>query len=108
MKNKTEILKEMYKTLKEGKIVEICPDDVIVAETMMVKNKKYKTWRCTWKNTGKCWLKTDYRWSRPKSYICWRCAGQSANDMSLQNLRWICKNIAKSTDYYFRVADNCW
>ena len=38
-----------------------------------------------------------------RDYFFWERFGSSANKVTMQDLRWICKVIAKSTDYSYTL-----
>ena len=75
---KTENLKNAYKAIKQGKIIDC--------------------------NGCRIWI----AWSEHggHEYIFWRSYGQSAERLGLQNLRWIMKQIAGSEDYSFKVVES--
>jgi hypothetical protein len=75
---KTKRLKQMYSDLKNGFIV------------------------CC--NGCKIWMDEAAERSsngRYKTFIYWEHYGRAANECSLSDLRWICKTIAKSSDYEY-------
>lgn len=84
---KTERLKSAYNDLKEGKIIEFQSD---------------RGMHCN----CKCWIANSNNSKCKKRFIHWRCFGQSANRMSLNDLRWIAKNIAHCTTYEYTIVNN--
>lgn len=85
---KTDKLKNAYKDMKNGKIIEFLSD-----------NGGYNC---------KCWVANSNNSADKRKYIFWRGYGQSANRMSLNELRWIAKMIAKCTTYDYRIVSNTW
>lgn len=83
---KTEKLKSAYNDIKNGKIIEFLPDEGFY--------------------TCRCWIAKSNNPQDKRSYIFWRSAGQSANRMSLNELRWIAKTIAKYTTYNYRTVNS--
>lgn len=83
--NKTEKLKMAYKEIKEGKIIEFQSDEG-------------KMYNC------RVWIKNCNKSNR--KYIAYRCFGQSAMRMGLDNLRWISKTIGKCTTYDYRIVES--
>lgn len=86
--SRTEKLKSAYNDMKNGKIIEFLSDDGF--------------YKC------KCWIANSSNSNNKRKYIFWRNAGQSANRMSLNELRWIAKTIARCTTYDYRIASNIW
>lgn len=84
---KTERLKMAYNDLKAGKIIEFQSD-------------KGKYYNC------KCWISNSKNPNCKKRFIFWKCFGQSANRMSINDLRWIAKTIAHCTTYEYTVTNN--
>lgn len=85
---KTERLKRAYKDLKLGKIIEFIPDE-----------GKQKL-----KHGCKCWI-SEGKLNKRK-YLSWNYFGSSANRMSLDNLRWIARNIGDCTTYEYKVVNS--
>lgn len=75
---KTENLKNAYKAIKNGKIIDC--------------------------NGCKIWI--DWSEHGRHKYIFWLSYGSSAERLGLQNLRWIMKVIAGSEDYSFKVVES--
>jgi hypothetical protein len=88
---KTERLKQAYADLKSGKIIEFITDE----------DKRHTKDGC------KCWIRESAN-NPNKHYIYWQHFGNSANDMSLQSLRWIAKTIAKCSTYEYKIVNSVW
>ena len=84
---KTEKLNRAYEEMKQGKIIEF-------------KSDRGKYYNC------KCWIAPSSNPDSKRNYIFWRSFGQSANRMSLSNLRWIAKVIGTCTTYDYDVVPN--
>lgn len=80
---KTEKLQSAYNELQNGKIVEFTSE----------KGKYYNV---------RCWINKSE--TNNRNYIFWRCFGQSANRMTLNDLRWIAKTIGKCFDYDYKIV----
>lgn len=85
---KTEKLKAAYNDLKNGKIIEFIPDS----------NKK--TSGC------KCWIGKSSNPNCKRKFIFWHHAGNSANAMSLKDLRWIAREIGDCTSYNYKIVQS--
>lgn len=79
---KTENLKSAYKAIKDGHIIDCNGCRIWVGPAVYRHGEPFGNRQC----------------------ICWRCYGQSANPMGLQNLRWIMKVIAGSDDYSWKIV----
>lgn len=84
--SKTDKLKTAYTDLKSGKIIEFLSDD--------------KSRNC------RCWIGGSSNQNDKRKYIFWNCFGQSANRMSLSELRWIAKVIGKCTTYDYKCVNS--
>lgn len=82
---KTEKLKMAYEEIKKGKIIEFQSDEG-------------KMYNC------RVWIKNCNESNR--KYIAYRCFGQSAMRMGLDNLRWVSKTIGKCTTYDYRIVES--
>lgn len=82
---KTEKLKSAYKELQDGKIIEFKSE----------KGKNYNV---------RCWIRKSE--TNNRNYIFWRNFGQSANRMTLGNLRWIAKTIGHCFDYEYKIVNS--
>lgn len=74
---KTENLKSMYKFLKLGYTV----------------------------NCNGCTIFIDYDRNMKHKYIFYQKYGRSAKKLGINNLRFICRDIADSTDYSYDIID---
>ena len=86
---KTEKLKQAYAELKQGKIVEFIPDE---------GQRKLKNRGC------RCWIQKGR--ANNRNYIYWNYFGESANEMSFSDLRWIAKVIGNCTTYDYRIVSS--
>ena len=89
---KTERLQQAYADLKSGKIIQFIPDED--------KRKLKRGCGC------KCWIRESTNPNCKRKFIFWKYFGQSANRMSLNELRWIAKNIADCTTYEYEIVSN--
>ena len=89
---KTERLQQAYADLKAGKIIQFIPDED--------KRKLKRGCGC------KCWIRENTNPNCKRNFIFWKYFGQSANRMSLNELRWIAKNIADCTTYEYEIVSN--
>lgn len=86
---KTNKLKSAYNDMKQGKIIEF-------------QSEKGKMYNC------KCWIAPSRNPNCKRKFIFWKCFGQSANRMSLSDLRWIAKTIANCSNYDYKIVSNTW
>ena len=84
---KTEKLKQAYKDMQSGKIIEFIPDE----------DKRKLNSGC------RCWIEQG---RNNRRYIFWNYFGQSANRMTLEDLRWIAKTIADCTTYNYKIVSS--
>lgn len=87
---KTEKLKKAYEELKNGKIIEFIPD----------KGKEKLIHGC------RCWINKSINPNSNRKYIFWQYFGQSANRMTLNDLRWIAKTIGDCTTYNYKIVES--
>lgn len=85
---RTEKLKAAYSELKKGKIIQFIPD---------TGNKE---------SGCKCYISGSSNPNCKRKYIFWNYFGSSANRMSLNELRWIVKEIGKCTSYEYKIVNS--
>lgn len=89
---KTERLQQAYADLKAGKIISFISDED--------KRKLQRGFGC------KCWISKSSNPICKRKFIFWEHYGRSANRMSLNELRWIAKNIAHCTTYEYEIVSS--